>query len=134
MAFYSAFQTNAFWNQAFQIARTADTGLLGGKDYSYVRPHDKHREEEYQRKKIADAKAKLRRVEEELADAEARKLEAQANAKRKAALKAAALQAQLEEEISRLRNERVWLMRLIDEEEALLIIKMIGRRRLRALH
>ena len=120
-----AFQRSAFQSNAFQINDTEDNGWLGG----YIPAHQAYTEEK-QREKIAQARAELSRVNEELAEAERNKELAQRKARKKAAL--AALQARLEAEISRLRIERIGLMRRIDEEEAILIMMVISRKRLRA--
>lgn len=138
--YYSGFQSNAFQSNAFQVKRSAVTpnnGLLGGGAdiYHHHRPYDTYREQEYHRKIAAD-KAELKRVENELAENERNRAKALADktlAKKKAARQLALLEARLQEEISRLRNERIWLIRRIDEEEsALVILMMAKRRRLRA--
>jgi hypothetical protein len=136
MAFYGAFWGEAFWNQAFQIARagtpepTPDVELLGGG--GYVRPYQKYREEEYQRELIRKQQAELKRIDEELAEAERAKLalEAQRKAKRKAAAKAALI-AQQEEEISRLRIQRAWLMQRIRNNQLALAFLLAAAQRRR---
>lgn len=119
---YSAFQSNAFQNNAFQIV-TSDTNTGGG---GYVPPYEKYREDQYQRKNLQEHNADLKRIDDELAEAEQRKQEqlaAQKKLKAKnSAKKLAALEALLQEEINRLRTERVWLMRQIDEEEAIFVL------------
>jgi len=132
MAFYSAFQRNAFWHKNYQIAIAAPAApAVPTQDSGRRRASYQENRQEYQQKV---AKVELRRVDDELAEAERKRLEAiaaQEKAKKKAALKLAALQVSLEEEISRLRIERIWLMRWIDEQEAMLILLMMGKRRLR---
>lgn len=135
MAFYAAFWSKSYWYEAYQTLRSDlqptpdnDNGWLGG---GYVHPYEQYREEEYRREQIRKAQAELKRVEEELAEAEAEKqrLEALKKAKKKAAKDRAALLLLQEQEISRLRTERIWLMRQIDESEALLVLSMMARRR-----
>lgn len=123
---FSAFQSNAFQNNAFQIGRGSSTDG-GGKPYNYQLPYHKYREDELQRQRLAEKRADLKRVESELAQAEADRQKKLASAKKRleaknAAKQLAALEAQLQEEINRLRNERIWLMRLIDDEEAMLVL------------
>lgn len=132
MAYYSGFQ--AFQRNAFQIkgrANEPDNGWLGG---GYVHPHVKYRDEEAQRERIAQEKARLQRIENELAEAERKRLEALAEAQKRKAKKAAkqlaALEASLQDEINRLRIERIWLMRRIDDEECALILMLRKKRRL----
>lgn len=100
----------------------APTGvvLLGGKDYPthYLTPADRYREEEYHRS-IKAKKLALAEVEKEIADAEKRK-EKERKAKKAAAN--AVIEAMLQEEINVLRMERVRLMRLIDDEETILVL------------
>jgi hypothetical protein len=97
--------------------------LLGGKAYDTL-PYQRHAyynyDEKYERLKHAEKHAELRRIDEELAAAQRRKDE-ELQAKL-AAEELAALEAQLQEEISRLRTERAWLMRLIDDEEAIFVL------------
>lgn len=125
--FFSAFQWNAFWNRAFQIGRNnGETESTDGG--GYVHPYQAYKEKEYQRLKAEELRAELKRVDDELAEAErlrVEKLEEQRKLKaRNAAKKLAALEAQLQEEINRLRIERVWLMRRLDDEEAALVLML----------
>ncbi len=105
-----------------------DNGLLGGKAYSYQSPYDRLREEEYQKKKLAEKYAQLKRAEQELKEAEAERKRQIAKAQRlkteRALAKLAAEELATLQEIDRLRMERAWLIRLIDEEEAILVILM----------
>ena len=102
--------------------------LLGGGGYSYHSPYRQYQEREYE-KKTAEAKRQaLSDINREIAEAEKlRKLQL-AKAERlkteKALAKLAAEEIRTLEEISRLRMERAWLMRLIDEEEAILVLLM----------
>lgn len=143
MAYYSAFQRSAFQRTAFQIkidgAVPPSVELLGGgpgyeKEEVY-NPHAfQYRQQELQQRKIAEHRAALQIIDDELAEAERLKQEKLAKQRerlqaKKAAKQLAALEAQLQEEINRLRMERVWLMRQIDDEECILIM-MIKRRRI----
>lgn len=100
--------------------------LLGGgpgkKHHSYLTPYSKYREEEYKRS-IAEKRTSLAEINKEIADAEALKQD-ELRAARLAlnAAEEAALEAQLQEEINVLRMERVRLMRLIDDEETILVL------------
>lgn len=107
-----------------------DLVLLGGKAYDTL-PHYQKRpyynySKEYERLELAEKHAELRRIDDELATAErAQQAKATEYAKleaNNAAKELAALEAQLQEEINRLRMERVWLMRLIDDDEAILVL------------
>lgn len=134
---YSAFQSNAFQNNAFQIiAGTQQDILLGGgpggprHEYHYRSADHGRREREHQQKLLAEHHAELKRVEEDLAETERLRQEAlaekeqrrEARKSRKAAMEAAALELELLEEINKLRIQRAWLMRRIDDEEAILVL------------
>lgn len=100
--------------------------LGGGPGTVYHSPYSKYREEEYQRK-LKEHAAELKQVDKEIADAERRKQEelAELRAKRlarNAAKKIAATEAALQEQINVLRMERVRLMRLMQDEEAILVL------------
>lgn len=123
--------TSGFQSFAFQTVGSGNTGLLGGgpgeEEHYHYHPSYARLREEAQQKKIAEHRAELQRVENAIAEAEKAKQEQLAAAKEKrkaknAAKKLAALEASLQEEINRLRIERVWLMRLIDDEEAILVL------------
>src|SRR5574343_704263 len=126
MSFYAAYWGKAYWYQSYQTLRSnvqfTDNGWLGG----YISGSDKHREEEYRRDIIRKQQAELKRVQEELAEAEREKqrLASLKKAKKKAAEEKAALLLLQEQEISRLCQRQIWLMRQIEEEEALLILLM----------
>jgi hypothetical protein len=125
----TSFSTDAFSELAFDFGSTPTEETTGRS--TYVLPYHKYREEEYQRS-VIERKAELERVEQELALAEERKREEEiALAKRQLdeavyAAELAALEARLQDEINRLRMERVWLMRLIDDEEAILVLLLSG--------
>lgn len=107
-----------------------DNGLLGGgggeHEYSYHQPYSTYKEAEH----LSRYRETLRQIDEELALAEKQKQEAAmrlveaeaAKRQKNAARELAALEATLQEEINRLRMERVWLMRVIDDEEAILVL------------
>lgn len=119
----SAFSTNSFSINAFDFGGVVPppvppaTRPSGG----YALPYDRRIEEE--KESIAERRLELRRIEEELANAERLEeqrllqAEVQASAERKAMI-----EASLQQEISALRMERMRLMRLIDDEEAMLIL------------
>lgn len=107
---------------------SASSGLLGGKAYSYHTPYSKYKEEEFQKKTAEAKRAALREIDQELAEAERlRKLQL-AKAERlkteKALAKLAAEEIKTLNEIDRLRTERAWLIRRIDEEETILVLLM----------
>jgi hypothetical protein len=133
----SAFSTGAFSPGAYDFGSsptptptpTPTVELLGGKAYparhSYVTPYQKHQEETYQK----DKRENLARIEEELAYAERDRLEkiaeaAAARKAKKAARELAVAGLKLQQEINRLRTERAWLIRQMDDEEALLLLLM----------
>lgn len=124
--FTAGFQTFAFQTVGNSSAPIVTTVAPSGGWYEH-----NHREEAYQRELIREQQSELKRINQELAEAEAEKqrLEALKKAKKKAAEQRAALLLLQEQEISRLRNERIWLMRQIDENESLLILAMMARRR-----
>lgn len=127
MAFYGAFWAKQFWHGQFQVSTSGNTppepddGLLGGG--GYVPGHQKHREE-LQRNKLAEKQAKLNALNEELAERQ-RLLDAQA----KEDAEQAAIEAMLQEEIRRLRIERALLMHRINEEETILVLLIMARKR-----
>lgn len=89
----------------------------GGRE-SFVLPYQRYQAEQYD---LEQKRKELQRISDDLAEAESKKQQALAEA---AALEAAALEANLQEEINRLRMERDWLMRQIDDEEAILVLMM----------
>lgn len=136
MAFYSAFWHQAYWYQGYQTIRSNvanATQEVSGFGYKFPNPYREHKDAEYRREKARKQQAELKRVDDELAEAERekQKLATLKKAKKKAAEERAALLLSLEQEISRLRTERIWLMRRIEEEEALLVLSVASRRRLR---
>lgn len=100
-------------------AAEQDNGLLGGG--AYVHPYTKYREEESKRRR-------LERVERNLVSAEADRKKQLAKAEKlktdKALAKLAAEEKRTLDEINRLRMERAWLMRMLDDEEAMLAIML----------
>ena len=129
MAFVSAYWGKSYWSRSYQINRSGTTFERPAGGW-YER---NYREEAYQRELIREQQAELKRVEDELVEAEREKkrLAALKKAKKKAAEERAALLLQLEQEISRLSLRRIWLMRQIEEGEAILVLIMASRRRLR---
>jgi hypothetical protein len=137
MTFYAAFWSQGYWYQGYQTVPSqsaAQSHEVSGFGYKFPNPYREHKDAEYQREKVRKAKAELDRIAKELASAEAeqKRLESLKKAKKKAAKDRAAFLLLQEKEISRLREERIWLMRQIQEEESLLVLMlMASRRRLR---
>lgn len=134
MAYYSGFQRNAYQRNAFQIKTGGVvTPDITGGGFIYQTATDRHKEEQYQHSKIAQHREELQRVDDELADAARKQQEIADNLSKRQAKKAAkqlaALEASLQGEINRLRIERVWLMQRIDDEESILILMLVRRRR-----
>lgn len=129
--YYSGFQTNSFQHNAFQIKKGVnDFGAYVPLDYSYKTPAQQQREIEYQRKKIAKENARLAEINERITETERKKKEELAKLKAKRfAAERAALEAMLLEEINQLRKEQLRLIQHIKEEEAILIILMVMKRR-----
>ena len=109
---FSGFQPSGYQHSGYQIVEV-DLITLGG-GYSYAPAYQRYREEEYQRKTLAEKRAALQQIEDEIAQAELAALEAA----REMALIA------LQDEINRLRMERAWLMRQIDDEEAVIVLML----------
>lgn len=121
MTAYSAFQSNAFQRDAFQIV----SGIVESTAVPTRRDKDEYSYHPYLA--IAEKRAEVKRIDTEIAETERKKLAAHKRARaklmaEKAAKKLAALEATLQEEINRLRIERAWLMRRIDDEEAILVL------------
>jgi hypothetical protein len=97
-----------------------DNGLLGGgPGYSYHTPHVKHQEE---RRRAETLRLEKQRIDTELARREQVMLDTN---KAEATLKMEQEQLHiLEQEISALRMERMRLIRLLDDEEAIFVILM----------
>lgn len=115
---------------AFQ-SPSNDNGWLGG---GYIHPHVKYKDEEVKREQIRREKSELEKLESVLRETERKKqLAAQnqmlATERRAAAL--ARLEAEYLAEINRLLVVRAELIRRIREDEAILIIMIMKRRRLR---
>ena len=123
---FSAFQSNAFQNNAFQIARPApDTGpeLLGGKAYPGVHSGHKyafHIPYSSRQEEIKQRRDELIEVETKISEAEIQKQEylsaVQIEEKNRKIL------FSLESEINVLANRRAQLIRLIDDEESILVL------------
>lgn len=126
-----------FMNYAFQTVGTGsnDNGLLGGimtVPYGYQTPHKKLEES------IRQQKTQLQKVDSVLAETERKKqlaaislASAKEQKKKQAAIRLLALENQLLEEINRLLAVRVGIIQRIKEDEAILVILMMKRRRLR---
>src|ERR1700743_259216 len=97
--FATGFQSFAFQSAGSQKVIPTPSAVPTRPDYyHYSSAHSKYREEEYQRQLIAEQRAELRRIDEELAEAERQRLEAIAESKaklkaKKAAKKLAAFEA-----------------------------------------
>lgn len=131
------FQSWAFQSNGFQEAGTAaNDNLLGGKDYSYVTPNQKHEHE--QREKIKRQKSELEKLESVLKETQRKKEVAAKNKllaaeETKAAKRLQKIELELLEEINRLLILRAELIQRIREEEGVLIVLlMMKKRRLRA--
>lgn len=120
---YVAFQTPANNN-----------GWLGGG--GYVHPYIKYADEEAQREKVRKEKSELERLESVLRETERKKeLAEKARLKALSEKRAKALaraEAEFIQEINRLLMVRAELIRRIKEDEAILIIMIMSRKRLRA--
>lgn len=120
----TAFQSSAFQNNAFQIGGPVAPSGFG---YNGPTPWEQYKETQY---KLEQERSKLESIDKELALKEARSQEAARllalktaeQRQKKAAKLLAAEERRLLAEIDRLRMERIWLMRLIDDEEAILVI------------
>lgn len=136
----SGFSTSAFSTNAFDFgsispspapAPSPGVVLLGGGP-GYERPYRGYVSAEQRRNEYESAlerRLELQRIEDELAEAERQRLAAQKRAAaallaENAAIRVAALEAALQGEINRLRMERDWLIRRLDEEEATIALLM----------
>ncbi len=130
-----AFQFGAYQAFAYQTLtgiRSIDENLLGGKDYpnkdfSYVTA--------YQKEKIRKEKTELQKLESVLQETERKKevvVKSRSIAKKQAAIRLLKLENEYLQEINRLLMVRAELIRRIREDEAILIIMMMRKRRLRA--
>lgn len=130
--------TTGFMNYSFQTVGTGasnDNGLLGGimtPPYGYHSPHKKLQEA------IRKQKTELQKVNSVIKETERKKalaalsLQAAKDQKKKqAAMRLLQLEQDLFEEINRLLAVRVGIIQRIKEDEAILIILMMKRRRLR---
>lgn len=114
----SAFSVDAFSELAFDFGSVPPPAPAADQSGGFLHPYVKYRDEEY----LREQREELKRKELELAEAERKKLEALAQVEADAV--SAATQALLEQGINRLRMERDWLMRQIDDEEAILVLMM----------
>lgn len=137
MTFYSAFQWNAFQWNAYQIARNGTPEPTGGSGEegreAYVSSYDRLL---LQQAKVKKVKTDLERLDSVLGETERKKaLAAQsaALARQKESLKRAieleALEAEFLKEINRLLMVRAALIRRVKEEEGILIIMIMARKR-----
>ena len=128
------FQSAAFQSIAFQtVTAVNDNEPKGGNDHHhYQTPYQKHRQEIELEEKVNREKTELERLENVLREVERKKELAAKNkliaqAKRAEAL--ARMEAAYQEEINRLRAIKADLMRRIKEDESILIIFMVMRKR-----
>lgn len=126
------FQSSAFQSNAFQIAGSSGVILLGGgpgEDQHVYHKYTSYSElrERALRKSLEERNAELRHVEKEIKQKEQRRLIALQRSKAKlaekdAAFRQAILEATLQDEINKLRMGRAWLMRMINDEETILVL------------
>lgn len=142
MAFYSAFQGNAYQRNAFQIKAqpTATGGSGGDKEDAYLPTYQKYlsdeRQQERQREKIRREKTELERLESVLREnerkralAEQSRLAAKEAKKLKRAIELEKLEREYLNEINRLLMVRAGILRRIKASEEALIIMIIARKR-----
>jgi hypothetical protein len=140
MTFYSAFQWNAFQNNAYQIARAATTtgGSPSKETYSQFYPFQLEQVEKEKRAALKKQKSDLDRLDSVLA--ETRRLAAIAAenkllAKEKRALELAAKEQEYLEEINRLLMVRVELvLKMRRNQQFIIALVLMKKRRLRVLH
>jgi hypothetical protein len=139
LAFYSAFQTNAFQWNAYQIARNGQT--TGGSprgEYTYLYPFQIEKIEKAKRENLKKQKTDLDRLDSVLAETERLKniaAESKLLAKEKRARELAAKEQEYLQEINRLLMVRDELVRRIKKNEQLIIaMVLMKKRRLRVLH
>jgi len=135
------FQTTAFQSYAFQVAGTGvvQPGDGDGDKRAYVPSYQRYANEEKQREKIRKEKTELEKLESVLREeqrkkslaSESKKLAEERN-KLKRAIDLEALEREHLEEINRLLMVRAELIRRIrNDEEVLLILIMARKRRFR---
>ena len=133
--YYSGFQSNAFQRNAFQIVSNDNSPTGNGGNY-YQTPYQRYKDEIELEEKVKREKSELEKLESVLRETERKKELAAKNrlvAQEKRALELARLEAAYLEEINRLLVIKADLMRRIKEDESILIIFMVmKRRRLRA--
>lgn len=136
MAFYSAFQSNAFQWSAYQIARQSP--ISGSSDYSYVYPFQLEKIEREKRESLKKQKTDLERIDSVLKETERLKnlaAESKAIAKEQRAIELAKKEQEYLLEINRLLTVRAELIRRIQKNQQIVIaIVMMRKRRLRVLH
>lgn len=107
--------------------------LLGGgpgserEQYVYNPDAFRRRQDQLRHQSLEEKRAELKRIDDELTIAEQKKQallakSEEANRQEQAINEMMALEAVFQEEINRLRIERIWLMRLLDDDEAMLVI------------
>lgn len=114
---FSGFQPSGHQHSGYQIVENIE---IIGSGWEHIPSYQKP---EYQRKTLEEKRLELQRIDEEIAQAEQAKLDklatediAAENVMRELTMIA------LQDEINRLRTERVWLMRLVDDEEAIMAL------------
>lgn len=127
---FSGFQSNAYQSNAYQIL-SSSTPVAQVSGFGWKNPYLEYKQAEAQRQKIARERTRLAELDRKTAEIEAQQLALRDQANKRKAKAKAALEAKLQAEISRLRNERIWLIQRIAEEEAILVIFMMMRRKRR---
>jgi len=127
---FIAYQIGSYQAYAYQTIGYNPTIYQGG--HYYQTPYQKHREEIELQECVRKEKTELERLESVLKETERKKELAAKNkliaqAKRAEAL--ARIEAAYQEEINRLREIKAQLMRRIKEDESILIIFMVMKRR-----
>jgi hypothetical protein len=124
--------TTGFMSLAFQTVSANDNKPSNAGDH--VRPYDRYKEQEYQ-ERIKREKTELERLDSVLAEnrrkAELAARNKQIAASERRAIALARAEAEYLAEINRLLMVRADLIRRIREDEAILVIMMMKRRRLR---
>lgn len=124
-----------FESFAFQTVGSNDNKPSG---FGYKSPYAEYKEYEYQREKIRKHKSELEKLEAVLKETERKKalaeqsrLIAEQSKKKAAIIRLLKLEQEFLNEITRLLAVRAMLMQRMLEDEAILIILMMKRRRLR---
>lgn len=123
---FSAFQANAFQANAFQIVSSGGTPpeeeIVGRGEF--VHPYQLLKQDEYKRR-AKEHRESLAQLDAQLQAVERQELLAQQQAEQAEAARLDELkeiEATLREQINRLRMERAWLMRIIDDEETAMVL------------